>query len=307
MGAEQERRNLAFISLGLAAGLLGSLLLSRRLFPPALPPREGRPGTAFITGASSGIGAVFARQLAARGYDLILVARRQERLAALAELLQQQYPIEVTVLPADLRNPADLARLEAYLLQLDDLILLINNAGFGTLEYFVEASLNRQLDMIQVNTTAPIRLSYAALPGMIDRGRGAIINVSSIAAWVAVQGNTIYAGTKSFLNIFSASLQAELQGTGVQVQALCPGFTVTEFHDQPGFENFERRRLPAPLWMSSEAVVQASLQGLARGQALVIPGLLNRLAIAMIQTPVLGGLLLAILRRNWEGRVAQFI
>ena len=307
MGAEHERRNLAFISLGLAAGLLGSLLLSRRLFPPALPQREGRPGTAFITGASSGIGAVFARQLAARGYDLILVARRQERLAALAELLQYQYPIEVTALPADLRNPADLARLETYLAHLDDLSLLVNNAGFGTLEQFIEASLNRQLDMIQVNAMAPIRLIYAVLPGMIDRGYGAIINVSSIAAWAATKGNTTYAGTKSFLNAFSASLQTELQGTGVQVQALCPGFTVTEFHDQPGFERFKRNHLPAPLWTSSEAVVQASLQGLAQGQTLVIPGFLNRLAVAVIQTPVLGGLVLAILRRIWEGRVAQFI
>jgi uncharacterized protein len=300
MRSQSERRNLAFISLGLAAGLLGSLLLSRRLFPPALPRGESRPGTALITGASSGIGAVFARKLAARGYNLVLVARRQERLEALAELLQHQYSIEVTTLPADLGNPVDLARLEAYLAHLDDLTLLINNAGFGTLEHFVEASLNRQLDMIQVNTMAPIRLTYAALPGMIRRGRGAIINVSSIAAWAATKGNTIYAGTKSFLNAFSASLQTELRGTGVQVQALCPGFTVTEFHDQPGFEGFKRSHLPASLWMSSEAVVQASLQGLTQGQEMVIPGLLNRLAIGTIQTPVLGGLLLAILRRSWE-------
>jgi short-subunit dehydrogenase len=182
-----------------------------------------------ITGASSGIGAVFARQLAARGYDLVLVARRQERLEALAELLQQQYPITVTPFRADLGNPGDLACLETYLASLEDLILLVNNAGFGTLEHFVEAKLNRQLDMIQVNTVAPVRLMYAALPGMISRGRGAIINVSSIAAWAATKGNTIYAGTKSFLNAFSASLQTELQGTGVQIQAApvlpSPNFT----------------------------------------------------------------------------------
>src|SRR5262245_27977602 len=128
---DPEKRSLIFISLGIVAGILGSLLLKRWLLPSTrpLPSLNGRPGTAFITGASSGIGTVFAQRLAARGYDLVLVARREERLATLAGQLQKQYPVQVTVLPADLANPADLARLEAYLARLEDLTLLINNAG----------------------------------------------------------------------------------------------------------------------------------------------------------------------------------
>ena len=242
--------------------------------------------TALITGASSGIGAAFARQFAAQGYDLILVARRRERLAALAAEMQQRHAISAEILPADLANPADVERVQRRIAEVNTLDTLINNAGFGTSGPFVEVGLAKQVEMIHVHVTASVRLCHAALPGMIARRRGAIINVSSVAAFWPLPGNATYAATKAYLITFSEALRTELLGTGVKVQALCPGFTYTEFHDKPRFEGFERSAIPAMMWMSAEDVVAASLKALRRDQVICVPGFKNRLIVALAGNPL---------------------
>jgi hypothetical protein len=230
-----------------------------------------------ITGASSGLGAEFARQLAAQGYALILVARRTERLEALADELRQKHGVTVEPLTADLANPADVQRLEERLTDESSLSLLVNNAGFGTTGKFASAEVNKQLEMIQVHVLAAVRLTRAALPGMIARRRGAVINVSSLAGFIPRGGSATYGATKAYLNSFSEALQLELKGTGVRVQALCPGYTYTEFHDTRELKGFRRSEIPGFFWMSAEAVAAQSLAALNREQVIVIPGLRNHL------------------------------
>ena len=236
--------------------------------------------TALITGASSGIGAAFTRQLAATGYNLILVARRQERLESLAEELSASHNAACEVLPADLTKVSDVERLEARLAGSGAPDLLINNAGFGTTGHFAEIDLAKQVDMIQLHVIAPVRLCRAVLPGMIARRSGAIINVASIAAYWPLPENANYAASKMYLIVFSQALQAELRGTGVRVQALCPGFTYTEFHDTTEFAQFDRRNIPAPFWMSADELARLSLAALERGKVVYIPGWQNRLMVS---------------------------
>ena len=238
--------------------------------------------TALVTGASSGIGAAFARQLAARGYNLILVGRRQERLSALADELRQRYPVTAEVLPADLADPAGIGRVEVRIRETGCLTMLVNNAGFGSGGYFAGIDLAGQLDMIQVHIVASIRLCRAALPGMLALNRGGIINVSSVSAFVPMPGSATYSATKVYLINFSQALQAELSGTGVRVQALCPGFTRTGFHDTPEFENFDRGRIPGFMWLSAEEVAADSLRALDRGQVVRVPGLRYRLGLLLV-------------------------
>ena len=196
--------------------------------------------TALITGASAGLGAEFARQLAAQGYHLILTARRLERLQALASQLQAQYGRQIEVLPADLSDPASVETLAARIRAAPDLELLVNNAGFSVNDRFSEGSLTKHLGMIQVHVLASAVLARAALPAMQSRGRGGIINVASVAAFLPI-GNPTYTATKGYLVNFSRALQNELLDSGIQIQALCPGFTYTEFHATP---ELRANRLP---------------------------------------------------------------
>ena len=182
--------------------------------------------TALITGASSGIGAVFARELASQGHHLVLVARREEKLKGLADALQQEFHLNAQVFLADLSDPADVERVAKKIGECGDLEVLINNAGFGLPGKFVDVPPERNAAMIQVHVLATVRLCRAALPGMIGRGRGSIINVSSIAAFMGSGRNATYSATKAYLNVFSEALQEELKGSGVRVQTLCPGLTV---------------------------------------------------------------------------------
>lgn len=255
-------------------------------------------GTALITGASSGIGAAFARSLASQGYDLVLVARREERLRSLADEVQREFNVSAQVFPADLSKPAEVHRLETLVADLGDLEILINNAGFGVPGKFAEVQAERNAEMIQVHVLATVRLCRAALPGMITRGRGSIINVSSIAAFTASPRNATYSATKAYLNIFSEALQDELKGTGVRVQALCPGLTYTEFHDRPGYEDY-KRRFPEFLWMSAEDVVRKSLDALKKGRVICIPGFKNRLVVATIRNR-LGALVVKALAARFQ-------
>jgi short-subunit dehydrogenase len=248
---------------------------------------QKRPALALITGASSGIGEAFARNLAREGYDLILVARRKERLQALAEEIRRETasrsetPSHVEVWAADLNDPIELESVEQRIAALENLDLLVNNAGFGLTGRFAEKDIRVLVDMVQVHVVATMRLVRAALPGMIRRGRGGVINVSSISALLPVGGNTVYGATKAYLNFFTESLALELKDTGVRVQALCPGFTVSEFHDRIG-----RPTLPRIFWMSPEQVVEEALRGLRENQLYVIPGLLYKVGAALMINPL---------------------
>lgn len=231
---------------------------------------------ALVTGASSGIGAAFARQLAARAYRLILSARREERLRDLAAELTARHGAAAEVLPADLSQDAGIAAVADRLRQ-GDVDLLVNNAGFGIGAAFDQADLAGQEAMLAVHVLAPMRLTHAALPPMLARGRGGVINVASLAAFIALPGNANYAATKAYLMRFSRSVHGEVQRRGVTVQALCPGFVRTEFHDDTARVHMERRALPGFLWLPAERVVADSLAALDRGAALVIPGFGYRL------------------------------
>ena len=241
---------------------------------------------ALITGASSGLGAVFARHLAAQGHDLVLVARREERLTALAAELQQRHSIAAEVMVADLSRPDDVERVANRIAGLEALDILVNNAGFGITGFFADVDLAKTMAMIQVHVTASVRLCHAALPGMRARRQGALINVASVAAFTPVPGNATYAATKDYLVTFSRALHAEVAEDGVKVQALCPGFTYTEFHDRPELESFKRSQIPAFMWMSAEDVVAASLKALERNQTICIPGFKYRLMAAVARSPL---------------------
>ena len=242
---------------------------------------QKKPALALVTGASSGIGEAFARNLAREGYDLILVARRKERLQALAEEIRRETASHVEVWAADLNDPAEMESIEQRIAALENLDLLVNNAGFGLTGRFADKDIRVPVDMVQVHVIATMRLVRAALPGMIRRGHGGVINVSSISALLPVGGNTVYGATKAYLNFFTESLALELKDTGVRVQALCPGFTVSEFHDRIG-----RPTLPRIFWMSPEQVVEESLRGLRENQLYVIPGLLYKVGAALMTNPL---------------------
>ena len=283
-----DQKGKLILGLGLATGLLAGWTVLRRRSaihrPSRLSIAEDESHTALITGASSGIGAAYARQLAAKGYNLILVARREDRLIGLATELQERHPITAEVLAADLTRSTDVKRVLKRITELDDLDLLINNAGFGAPGSFAELNLAPQLDMIRLHVIASVCLTRAALPGMIERQRGAIINVSSIAGLKPIPGSATYSSTKAYLNVFSEALQAELHGTGVKIQALCPGFTRTEFHDTPEHRGFGRSEIPEAMWMSADEVVAQSLSGLGRNRVVFIPGIRYRLAAVVARS-----------------------
>ena len=227
-------------------------------------------GTAFITGASSGIGAVYAEQLARRGYDLILVARNRDRLNALAARITTQTQRNVEVLVLDLNNPDQLALAEAKLRDDATITVLVNNAGVGTHKPLLESDVNSMSQMIALNVTAPTRLTYAAVPGFVARGQGAVINISSIVAISPEALNGVYGGSKAFMLAFSQSLHHELAAKGVQVQAVLPGATATEFWATGGLPV---EHLPAHIVMRAEDLVDAALKGFDRGELVTIPSL----------------------------------
>jgi len=240
----------------------------------------GTAPVAFITGASSGIGAEFARGLAARQYSLILVARRKERLEQLADELRPAGATCAEILAADLATDAGLEAAEERIRREPNLELLINNAGFGTRGFFHQADGPTQERMHRLHVLATARLTHAALAGMVARGRGGVINVSSVAAFNVTPSNVSYCATKAWMNRFTEGLALELStiGSPVKVQALCPGFTRTEFHEVLGIgHDF----IGPGWWMSAGEVVAASLDGLAKGKVIVIPGLRYKILVLL--------------------------
>jgi len=227
-------------------------------------------GTALITGASSGIGAVYADRLARRGYDLIIVARSRGKLDALASRLTNETKRSVEVLPADLTDKGDLARVEETLKKDASITLLLNNAGFGAFAPLLNSDVNRMEEMISLNVNALTRLTYAAVPGFVARSTGTIVNISSIVAVSPETLNGVYGGSKAYVLAFTYSLQHELTSKGIRVQAVLPGATATNFWDAGGLPV---HNLPSSIVMTTENLVDAALAGLDQGELVTIPAL----------------------------------
>jgi len=226
-------------------------------------------GVALITGASSGIGAVYADRLAKRGYDLILVARNEQRLTDVANRLRGGTGRQITVLPADLNDKAGLAKVEAVLRDNPSIALLVNNAGIGSVASILQADVDTMEAMIDLNITALTRLTYAVAPAFTARGAGTIINIASVVGIAVEALNGVYSASKSYVLSFGHSLQKDLADKGVRVQTVMPGATATEFWDIAGYPP----QKTSEVTMSAEDLVDAALAGLDAGELVTIPGL----------------------------------
>jgi uncharacterized protein len=226
-------------------------------------------GAALITGASAGIGAVYADRLAKRGYDLILVARNEQRLTTVASRLRGETGRQIAVLPANLTDKADLAKVEAVLRDNSSITALVNNAGVGSVASILQADVDTMEAMIELNITALTRLTYAVAPAFVARGAGTIVNIASVVG-VAVEAlNGVYSASKSYVLSFGHSLQKDLAEKGVRIQTVMPGATATEFWDLAGYPP----QKTAEITMSAEDLVDAALAGLDAGELVTIPGL----------------------------------
>lgn len=237
-------------------------------------------GTAVVTGASAGIGAVYAERLAAQGYDLLLVARRADRLEALAEAIRQKHGRAVAVVAADLADEDDLRRLEERIAGDDGIALLVNNAGVGGQNVVAVANAEDIARQIKVNVIALSRLTRAVLPGLIRKGRGAVVNVASILAFSTAFGG-IYSGTKAYVVNFTEALERELEGSGVKAQVVLPGPVRTEFWDIAGGDISV---LPPEIIMTAEDLVDAALAGLEQGEHFTAPGLADIAEVQKFRT-----------------------
>jgi short-subunit dehydrogenase len=241
---------------------------------------EGRGKTALVTGASSGIGKAFAELLAARGYGLILIARRGDRLETLAAELRQKYQIPTHTIVADLAQP-DASKhivdeLAAKGLAID---MLVNNAGYGQPGSYVNVTWPDHERFMQVMVTAVLDLTYRLLPGMIERKWGRIINVASVAGMVpSPAGHTLYGASKSFLIRFSEALQSENGANGVNVTAVCPGFTWSEFHDVTGTRD-KMNKMPRMLWLKADDVAREGYEAVMNGHSVVVNGAIYRFVV----------------------------
>jgi hypothetical protein len=244
--------------------------------------REGLGRTALITGASAGIGTALARVFAANGFNLVLTARRTERLIALAGELHESHGIDARAMPADLARPDTPANLVAALQRAGVTIdVLVNNAGYGVPGLYRETPWEVQRDFLQVLVTAPCELTHRLLPAMTLRGYGRILNVASVAGLMpGSASHTLYGGAKALLIKSSQSLHSEQAGTGVFVSALCPGFTSSEFHDVSG-TRAAMKRLPKFMWLSAERVAHDGYRAVMKNEPICIPGMQYRLITTM--------------------------
>lgn len=234
------------------------------------------PGIALITGASSGIGAEFARQLASQKFDLILIARRKEKLEQLSKELQKEFSIKVEIIVGDLSRLEDNHKIISKIKEIDNLDVLINNAGYGINNTFLQIDVTEHIDMINVHFTSAVMFCHAAIPIMIKRKRGVIINTSSTAAVHKSLMSVMYTSTKTALTVFSEVLQEKVKNFNVHIQSLCPGFTYSEFHDTDSMRGFQRSWFPKESWMDSEEVVRLSLEAVKVGDVIFVPGDLNQ-------------------------------
>ncbi len=238
--------------------------------------------TALITGASSGIGLHFARRLACDGYDLVLVARSRERLTQTAQVLQHEHGVTCEVLRADLGRLADCRRVERRLTDVP-LDLLVNNAGIGLYDGdFVDHDLEAEDHLLMLNVRAVLRLTHAALGPMLQRGQGAIINVSSMASFAPDPNAPTYAASKAWVTSFTEGLREQVNGSGVRLLALTPGLVPTEFQERAGVQ----ARVPSPFWLDPDDVVDTALADLRAGRGVSVPGVAYRaVRLAMQLTP----------------------
>ena len=237
---------------------------------------DDRP-CALVTGATSGIGAAFASRLAQKGFDLILHGRRQKELMDRAKNLERIYSTSVEIIIAELSRPDEIRKVEERINSLDRLDMLVNNAGYWEPGFFWEHSPDSLEAMIMVHNVAPVRFIRAALPHMLERDKGDIINVSSLGAYLNMVTLENYGATKAYLISFTESLHVALMGTGIRVQALTPGFTVTEFHSRLGADFTKEQRT----WMQPEEVVDESLRALGKGPVVCIPGFKRRFIVKL--------------------------
>lgn len=258
---------------------------------------------ALITGSSAGLGAAFARQLAASGHDLLLVARRFEKLTSLAGELRAKHGVAVEVLPADLASETGIRQVEKRIQSLERLDILINCAGNGLGGLFARQPLDQQLDLLQLHCAAPVRLVHAALPGMISLRHGTIINVSSVSAFAPMAGNVMYSATKAFLVSFSRALMLENGSYGIKIQALCPGFFHSEFHD---VMRANKSVIPSFLFLTADEVARRSLSALKRKAVVYVPGFIYKLAVFVASLPGLGAWLISVFTRLADRRRAKF-
>ncbi len=231
--------------------------------------------TALITGATSGIGRAFAEHFASMGYNLIITGRRKSVIEKAAKEISNRSGVKVSVVLAELSDEAGIRKVLKSIEKAGSIDVLINNAGFGLNNMFYDETIVNHLKMIRVHIETPVRLTHSVLPGMVKSGSGIIINVSSLGSFLPIPFNTIYGGTKAFLNIFTGSLHVELRNKGIKFQSLCPGFTSTDFHMQMGID--EEIKKDVKRWMTPEDVVRCSMKALANGKIVCMPGFVNRI------------------------------
>ena len=263
----------------------------------ALP--SPRPGSvALVTGASSGIGADMARELAIRGHDLALVARREDRMQDLSEELSERHGVRAETFGCDVAEPEQRERLVGEVADRGLTVeILINNAGFGSGGAFHSLDGDGETGMVRTNVEAVVALTSAYLPAMVERRRGALLNLASLIAFQPVPFQATYGATKAFVLSFSEAVHEEVRGTGVTITALCPGPVRTEFGESGGFGGADDN-IPSFMWLESETVARAGIEGLEKGDRVVVPGAVNRLgAISGRYMP--RALLLPLVRRLW--------
>ena len=247
---------------------------------------------AAVTGASDGLGREFAQQLAAKGYNLLVIARRSVLLHELKVELEKKYNVRVECIVCDLSNAEELKRIEDRLEKEESLEMLVNNAGFGLAGAFPNVDPDKEESMIRLHTIALMRLSRAALIPMCKRKKGYIINLSSVAAFLYGHNSAEYSATKAYVLSFSKSLQCDVRRYGVRVQALCPGFTHTGFHDTETMQSFNKGATSSWLWLPAEYVVRKSLRSIWRTNRVVcIPSLRYKLITALLCRPLIHPLL----------------
>lgn len=248
------------------------------------PEKITRGNCAVITGAAGGFGRCFAERLARQGLNLILIDRLEPELKQWSEELSQKHSVSVEPVVFDLTDSTAVAEFAASLEHRSDIEFLINNVGFAHLRNFVDIDAEKHLEMVALHVTTPLRMTRAVLPGMLARNRGNIINLSSLGAWLP-SGDAQYAATKSYLLVLSQSLHEELRGTKVRIQALCPSFVDTGFHNTAEMKRFPKQDIPSRWWMKPEQVIECSFKALKKNRAVVIPGWRNRLFSVGLRSP----------------------